>query len=66
MISNAQKEMPVTELPTPEDLLKMMKKQTAIAIKREIRRGDLTLKQLVNKFYDLETNYLMKDYLQGL
>ena len=46
--------------------MKMMKKQTAMAIKREIRRGELTLKELINKFYDLETNYLMKDYLQGL
>ena len=37
-----------------------------MAIKREIRRGELTLKELIDKFYELETNYLMKEYFNGL
>lgn len=45
MLTNNQKDVPAsTEGPSPEDIMKMMKKQTAIAIKREIRRGDLTFK----------------------
>ena len=35
-------------------MLKMMKRQTALAIKREIKKGELTLKELVDKFFELE------------
>lgn len=44
----------------------MLKRQTALAIKREIRKGELTLKELINKFYELEENYLVKEYNKGL
>lgn len=49
------------EVPTVDDTeaLKMLKRQTALAIKREIRKGELTLKELINKFYELEENYLI-------
>jgi hypothetical protein len=40
----------------------MMKRQTALAIKREIRKGELSLKELIDKFYELEEEYLLKDY----
>jgi hypothetical protein len=45
---------------------KMVKRQTAFAIKREIRKNDLTLKELIDKFYELEEEHTIKNYVQGL
>ena len=71
IVNNAKKEKTPEkklEMPTESDAenLKMMKRQTALAIKREIRKGELTLKELIDKFYELEENYLIKEYNKGL
>lgn len=44
----------------------MVKRQTALAIKREIKKNELTLKDLIDKFYEIEEEHLIKDYIKGL
>ena len=46
--------------------MKMVKRQTALAIKREIKKGELSLKELIDKFYELEEPYLLAEYKSGL
>ena len=35
-------------------LSKMIKRQTALAIKREIKKGELTLREMIQMFYEME------------
>jgi len=37
-----------------------------VAFKRAIRKGTLTIKELIDQFYDYEKTFVIADYLQKI